>query len=77
MKKYIVAQMNFHDNDLVAELIEADHWKDAFLLHSQNQEYKEEDWFKEWRDELPDSIEGLKETLFDGDILVDIVEIKV
>lgn len=41
MNKFAVAYINFFNNDLIIEIIEADNWKDALFKHSKMQL---EDW---------------------------------
>lgn len=69
--KYVVAGINFFDNVLSVEIIEADDWKDAVLGHSAFINSDEID--REW---LPDDIEDAKREAFNTDISFDVIELK-
>ena len=70
---YAVAAMNFYDNELKVELVEADNWKEAISKHTI---FKEQPTDKtgdvSW---LPDNIKEAKDEAFGADIVFDVIEI--
>ena len=70
MKKYAVAYMNFFDNELTIEFVEAETEKQAIFSHSKMQSDSG------WSEELSDNLDEIKQAFFDGDTLVDVKEIK-
>ena len=62
--------MNFFDNDLKIEIVEAENWKEALLAHSL---LNGDD---SWLSVLSDDIEDSKENVFDCDCMFDVVEVK-
>ena len=65
MKRYAVAFISFHDNELTTEIIEANTWQEALEKHSQKL-----DWIE------GNTLEEMKANAFDGDCTIDVVEIK-
>lgn len=72
MAKYAVGYMNFFDNDLKVDIIEAGNWKEALSKHSSLAKYT----FEESVGFLSDDFETAKDEAIDVDFLFDIVEIK-
>ena len=79
MKKYAVSYINFFNNELTIEIVEAETIKKAILKHSKllaensdNGKVDEEDWL---HTNMPEELEEIKETFFDMDCMVDVVEI--
>lgn len=71
MNKFAVGYINFFDNDLIIEIIEANNWFDAIWHHSKMILTKDE---KPW---LPNtSLEKLKGEAFNCDMMIDVIEIK-
>ena len=69
MKTFVVAYMNFFDNDLTQEVVTADTPEQAFWKHSKLQD---SGW--ESRD-AGNSVEEIREYLFGCDILSAVIEI--
>lgn len=67
MKKFAVGYINFHDNDMVTEIVEADSWQEALVLHSliTSDSY----------DTTDSTLEQMKCHAFDMDEMIDIVEV--
>ena len=72
MNRYVVCYLNFFDNELKSEIIEAESPKQAIANHSCITNY---DDTLEWLMELPDDLESIKEEFFNGDLLIDVVEV--
>jgi hypothetical protein len=71
MRTYVVTVMNFFDNDMKSEKIEADSWKEALLKHSSmlNEDGSiGEDWFS-------NTIEEAKNDAFNADLMFEVIEI--
>lgn len=71
MKTYVVTVMNFFDNNMKSEKIEADSWKEALLKHSSmlNEDGStSEDW-------LSETIEEAKNDAFNADFMFEVFEI--
>lgn len=66
MKKFAVGYLNAFDNDLKIEIINADTWHKALMLHS---------GMSEWEDVPESSLEDAKKFMFDCDAGIDVVEI--
>ena len=73
MKKFAVGVINFFNNDLVIEIIEADGWKDALGKHRAFIPYSIEEMNEMFPD---DSQEKAKNEAFNMDMMIDVVEIK-
>ena len=69
--KYAVAGMNFWDNELSIEIIEADTWKDALGKH-RIFKTEEDDNGLDW---LSEDVKSAKEDAFNADMAFDVVEI--
>lgn len=79
MAKFAVGYINFYDNDLSIEIVDAADWKHALLAHSKIGHTNENvDWLFKSIDlsESTLSLEKVKEYAFDGDMAIDVVEIK-
>lgn len=72
MKKFAVGYINFCDNDLSIEIVEANDVKEAIGKHSVLTGPRN----KAWMDEMPDDIEEIKERFFNSDSMIDVVEIE-
>lgn len=68
MKKFVVGCINFFDNDLIMEVIEAIDWKDALNQHSSLKGNEDIIW--------PDSLKSAKIEAFNMDMMIDVIEIK-
>ena len=66
MKKFAVGYINFFDNDLIIEIIEAFNWIDALRQHSK---LSKDFWLSE------SSLEEAKIDAFNGDMMIDVKEI--
>ncbi len=66
MKKYCVAYTSCYDNDLVQAVVEAETFFDAVMAAGHATE--------EDRSSCP-TIEDMKQHLFDGDMLISVIEI--
>jgi len=72
--KYAVAYMNFWDNDMKIQIIEADGWKEALSKHTLfNKPEYPEDHDMSW---ISDEIEDAKMDLFNADMMFDVIEIE-
>ena len=69
--KYAVAYVNLFDNDLTIEIVEADTPKEAIKKHTRLADA----CHAEWVAEMPEDLEEIKEVFFDGDTLVDVIEL--
>lgn len=72
MTKFAVGYMNFFNNNLKVDIVEAENWKEALSNHSAFAGYSVEEntgW-------LPDDLETAKSEAFKADFLFDVVEIK-
>jgi hypothetical protein len=72
MTKYAVAAMNFYDNSITIEFIDADDWKTALSKHNQFRDDNEEMGDISW---MSDDIEIAKEDAFNADMMFDVVEV--
>ena len=72
MTKFAVAAMNFFDNELTIEIIEADNWCDALVQHTQYKLDKSEDEPFDW----PKDMEDAKAEAFNMDSMFDVVELE-
>lgn len=70
MAKYAVATINFYDNDLKIEFVEASDLRDAIIRSSFCKDFTEEDFLL-----LPDTLEEIKGLAFDQDAMIDVKEI--
>ena len=70
MSKFVVGYINFFDNDLIIEIIEAEDWLKALHKHSQMIHTPWEDYFADC------TIGRAKEKAFDADMMFDVIEIK-
>ena len=71
MSRYVVAYINFFDNDLQQEVVEVYHpnnWKDIYRKTCFMSEYTD-------LDEMPDDYEEAKVCFFDGDQAFSIIEV--
>lgn len=66
MKKFAVGYINFFDNELKINIVEAENWKDALCKGSP----MGPDWIES------DTMAEAKEKAFDMDSMFDVVEIK-
>jgi len=71
--KYVVGYINFDDNDLILELIDAKNEHEAFWKHSQLQSG---DWDDCNRDTIGMNAEELSQWSFDFDMMVSVLEIQ-
>ena len=67
--------MTFHENVLVVEIHDAENWKEAFFMHSKASVNKDDDWYEEWFNSIPNDLEEAKNELFNSDILIDVKEV--
>lgn len=65
MIEYIVAALDFYDNELVVKIVEADSWKEALAQHP---------IFWDGVGWLPDDLEMAKDVAFTADIVFTVVE---
>ena len=71
--RYAVSYMNFWDNDLKIQIVEANDWKEALSKHTLfNKPEYPEDHDMSW---ISDNFETAKEDLSNADMLFDVVEI--
>ena len=69
MSKFAVAHIDFFDNDLIIEIVEANDWFDAIWHHSKMQLEDNEPW-------LPNtSLEDAKNKAFNCDRMIDVIEL--
>lgn len=73
--KYAVGVMNFFDNELVVEIVEALSVKEALCKHSFIFKNSDEKTLDNWINGMPDSLDKIKEDFMNADWLVDVVEI--
>ena len=70
MKKFIVGYINFFDNNLIIEIVEAEDWHDAIFQHSK---------IKNGIDDRSyisnETLEDAKEDAFDMDMMIDVIEL--
>jgi hypothetical protein len=66
MKKYAVAYVNFFDNDLEINIIEAENERDAIVKGCK---------YAADYDDLPEGIDGIQELFWNTDILIEVKEI--
>ena len=69
MSKYAVGYLNYFNNDMSIEIIEANNWKEALFMHS------ELEGDKDRQEDCGDTLEDVKHYLFDCDIAVDVIKI--
>lgn len=72
MKKFAVAYMDFFNNYIILEFVEAEDIKDAITKHSEIAKYSET---VKWIQEMPDNLEKIRYMLGEGEIDVDVKEI--
>lgn len=72
MKKYAVGYINFFDNDLIVDIVNANSIKDAIAQHPS---FSGTDDMLNWLETLPDALDEIKREIFDDDSAIDIVEI--
>jgi hypothetical protein len=70
MAKYAVAYINFMDNKLDIEFIEADGWKNALSKSQFCKGFTAEDYAY-----MPQTLEEVKQFAFDQDAMIDVKEI--
>lgn len=70
-KRWAVSYVNFYDNELVTEIVVAQNWKIALVLHSK---LATEDW-ETFVNSIPETLEEVKEYFFNADCAIDVVEI--
>jgi len=81
MPRFAVGYANFFDNDLQIEIIEADDFREAIIKHSgfKAKDPKDADEIAkdmaEWFSSMPETMEDVKQFFFDGDALVDAIQI--
>lgn len=68
-KTFAVGVINFFDNELIIEIVEAEDWKSALSLHS---EVDSSDLVLE-----ASSLEEAKSLAFDADSAIDVVEVLI
>lgn len=70
MKKFAVGYIDFFDNNLIIEIVEAEDWYNALKEHSKIKKFSEDECY------LPsDSLEVAKNVAFNMDMMIDVVEI--
>lgn len=70
MKKFAVGYIDFYDNELIIEIIEAEDWYTALRSHTKLKSLNEDECY------LPsDSLEAAKDIAFNSDFMIDVVEI--
>lgn len=70
MKKFAVGYIDFYDNELIIEIIEAEDWYAALSSHTKLKSMNEDECY------LPsDSLETAKDIAFNSDFMIDVVEI--
>lgn len=71
MKTFVVAYMNFFDNDLIQEIVTADTPEEAIWKHSKLLDPC-------WKpSEVGDNVEDMVQYLFDCDTLASVIEISL
>lgn len=70
MSKFAVGYINFFDNDLIIEIIEAEDWLEALHKHSKIEQDPWGDYFSNY------TIDEAKTEAFNSDMMFDVVEIK-
>lgn len=73
MKRFAVGVINFFDNDLDIQVVEAQDWKSALGKHRAFMPYSIEEMNEMFPD---DSQEKAKNEAFNMDMMIDVVEIK-
>ena len=71
--KYAVAGINFFDNVLIIEIIDAENWKEALAKHPLHKRETEDIGDVSW---LPDDMEEAKIESFNADQMFDIIEVE-
>lgn len=70
MKKFAVGYIDFYDNEIFIEIIEAKDWYAALRSHTKLKSLNEDECY------LPsDSLEAAKDIAFNSDFMIDVVEI--
>ena len=67
--KFSVGYVNFFDNELIIEVVEASNVKDALLKHSKLSDPDTAEWVAT----MPDDLEAIKAAFFEGEILIEVV----
>jgi len=77
MKRFAVSYINFVDNQLSTKIIESENWKSAILARLDGMVEGNPKRIEEnhtWLDRF-ETLEEVKEAIFDGDMMMDVVEI--
>lgn len=69
MKKFAVGHIDWFDNNLIIEIVEAEDWRSALLKHSKIDSSWASDYFGK-------TLEDAKANAFDSDMMIDVIEIK-
>lgn len=72
MKKYVVAYINFFDNELKMSIIEAENEVDACKQYLKIKEFNENN---DWINNLPNNLENLRDEIFNTDSQINAIEI--
>lgn len=70
MKKFAVGYIDFYDNELIIEIIEAKDWYAALRSHTKLKSLNEDECYLS-----SDSLEAAKNIAFNSDFMIDVVEI--
>lgn len=73
LKRWAVAHASLFYNEIKTEVIYAETMQDAIRNHSALKGPENQEWLQE----MPNTLEELKQFFFDVDILIDIVEIRI
>ena len=72
--KYAVSYMNFWDNEMEIQIVEASGWKDALSKHTGfNKPEYPEDHDMSW---ISDDMKDAKSDMFNADMVFDVIEIE-
>lgn len=70
MKKFAVGYIDFYDNELTIEIIEAEDWYTALNSHTKLKSMNEDECYLS-----SDSLEAAKDIAFNNDFMIDVVEV--
>ena len=78
MKKFAVAYASLFENNLVIEVVDAENEKQAILNHSKvkSDDPVVQQETVDWINGMSDDMEDIKEEFFNGEILVDVLELE-
>ncbi len=72
MSRWVVSYINWFDNNLTSEIVEADSWHDAIFKHSAVAKNLDPEWHA---DLLKMDPENVKQAFFDCDSMIEAIKI--